>query len=167
MNNKNIIRNSGTFYTLKNPKSTICVKFSQMWIWIAQWYSAGLRARWSRIRVPARVGNFSLHHRVQTGSGAHTASYPVGTTGSFAGVKRPGRKPDYSLPSSTEVKEWVELYIHSSNTPSCRGAYLSTETTLLFLLLSVSTVLEEPWSPHISLFNVSFRNKKLFNGWNC
>jgi len=46
---------------------------------IAQWYSAGLRA-----------GNFSLHHRVQTGSGAHPASYPMGTRGSFPGGKAAG-----------------------------------------------------------------------------
>jgi hypothetical protein len=39
--------------------------------------------RGSRVRFPARAGNFSLHHRVQNGSGAHPASYPMGTRGSF------------------------------------------------------------------------------------
>jgi hypothetical protein len=29
------------------------------------------------------------------------------------GVKRPGREADHSLPSSAEVKECVELYLHS------------------------------------------------------
>jgi hypothetical protein len=29
-----------------------------------------------------------------------------------------GREADYSPPSSAEVKEWVELYPHSPNTPS-------------------------------------------------
>jgi len=29
--------------------------------------------------------NFSLHHRVQTDSEAHPASYPMGTRGSFPG----------------------------------------------------------------------------------
>jgi hypothetical protein len=49
------------------------------------------------------------------------------------GVKRPGREADHSPPSSAEVKEWVELYIQSPNTPSWRGAYLkSTGTTLPF-----------------------------------
>jgi hypothetical protein len=43
--------------------------------------------RGSRIRFPAGAGNFSLHHRVQNGSGAHPASYPVGTGGSFPGGK--------------------------------------------------------------------------------
>jgi len=32
-------------------------------------------------------GNFSLHYRVQTGSGAHPASYSMGTTSSFLGGK--------------------------------------------------------------------------------
>jgi hypothetical protein len=38
------------------------------------------------------------------------------------GVKRLGREADHSPPSSAEVKECVELYLHSPNTPSWRGA---------------------------------------------
>jgi hypothetical protein len=38
------------------------------------------------------------------------------------GVKRPGREADHSPPSGAEVKECVELYLHSSNTSSWRGA---------------------------------------------
>jgi hypothetical protein len=33
------------------------------------------------------AGNFSLHHPVQPGSGAHPASYPMGTRGPFPGGK--------------------------------------------------------------------------------
>jgi hypothetical protein len=73
----------------------------------------GLDDRGSRFRFPAGAGNFSLHHRVQNGSGAHPASYSVGTRGSFPGVKRPGREADYSHPSSAEAKEWMEPYLHS------------------------------------------------------
>jgi hypothetical protein len=40
------------------------------------------------------------------------------------GVKRPGREADHSPPSSAEVKECVELYLHSPNKPSWRGAQL-------------------------------------------
>jgi hypothetical protein len=65
------------------------------------------------VRVPAGAVNFSFHHRVHTGSGAHPASYPMGARDSFPGVKRPGRKTDHSPLSSTEVKECVELYLHS------------------------------------------------------
>jgi hypothetical protein len=42
-----------------------------------------LNDRGSRVRFPAGAGNFSLHHRVQNGSGAHPASYPMGIGGSF------------------------------------------------------------------------------------
>jgi hypothetical protein len=45
---------------------------------------------------------------VQTGSGAHPASYTMGT-GYFPGVKRTG--PGADPPSSAEFKETVELYL--------------------------------------------------------
>jgi len=45
------------------------------------------------------------------------------------GVKRPGREADHSPPSSANVKEWVELYLHSPNTPSWHGAQLKKEGT--------------------------------------
>jgi hypothetical protein len=50
----------------------------------------GLEYRGSRVRFPAGAGNFSLHHRVQNGSGAHSASYPIGNKGSFPGGKATG-----------------------------------------------------------------------------
>jgi hypothetical protein len=37
---------------------------------------------------------------------------PMGT-GSFPGVRRPGRSHDHPPPSSTEVKERVDLYLYS------------------------------------------------------
>jgi hypothetical protein len=40
-----------------------------------------------RARLPAGTGNFSLHHRVQNGSGAHPASYTMGTGNPFPGGK--------------------------------------------------------------------------------
>jgi hypothetical protein len=57
---------------------------------ITQRYSAGLRAGWSGVQFPAGVENFTLHHRVQIGSGPHPASYPVGTRGCFSGGKAAG-----------------------------------------------------------------------------
>jgi hypothetical protein len=50
----------------------------------------GLDDRFSRVRSPVWAGNFSLHHRVQNGSGVHPASYPMGTRGSFHGGKAAG-----------------------------------------------------------------------------
>jgi hypothetical protein len=32
------------------------------------------------------------------------------------------READHSTPSNAEVEEWVELYLHSPNKPSWRGA---------------------------------------------
>jgi hypothetical protein len=50
----------------------------------------GLDDRGSTVRFPAGAGNFSLHHRVQNGSGAHIASYPMGTRSSFREGKTAG-----------------------------------------------------------------------------
>ena len=49
---------------------------------------------------------------VQTGPGTHPASYAM-RTGSFPGVKRPGRVVDHLPSSSADVKERVELDIYS------------------------------------------------------
>ena len=70
----------------------------------------GIESRWgggARFSVP-----------VQTGPGAHSASYTMGT-GSFPGVKqRRGRGVDRPPPSSAEVKEKVDLYFYSHSGPS-------------------------------------------------
>jgi hypothetical protein len=50
----------------------------------------GLDDRGSRVRFPAGAWNFSLHCRVQTGSWAHPASYPMGNRVSFTGCKAAG-----------------------------------------------------------------------------
>jgi hypothetical protein len=44
-----------------------------------------------------------------------------------------GREADHSPPSSAEVKEWVELYIYSLNTPSWRGTQLGGAQGQLYL----------------------------------
>jgi hypothetical protein len=46
-----------------------------------------------------------------------------------------GREANYSPPSSAEVKEWVELYLHSPNTSSWGGAQLGGEQGQLYLHL--------------------------------
>jgi hypothetical protein len=42
------------------------------------------------VRSSVGAGNFSLRHSIQAGSGAHPASYPMRTTGSFPGRKAAG-----------------------------------------------------------------------------
>jgi hypothetical protein len=49
------------------------------------------------------------------------------------GIKRPGREADHSPSSSTEVKEWVELHVHSPNTHSWRSAKLEHRNSFTFL----------------------------------
>jgi hypothetical protein len=57
------------------------------------------------VRSPTEAKDFSSSPCVQTGSGAHPASYPMGTVGPFPGGKaRPGRDADHSPPSSAEFK---------------------------------------------------------------
>jgi len=77
-----------------------------------------------RVRDAAGAGNFSHHHRFQTGSGAHPASHPVGTRGSFLGSKAAG---PWSWPLTSiycRGHECVEMYLHSPNMPSWLGAQL-------------------------------------------
>jgi hypothetical protein len=50
------------------------------------------------------------------------------------GSKQPGSEADHSPPSSAEVKECVELYIHSPNMPSWHDAQLKTAQGQLYLL---------------------------------
>ena len=53
----------------------------------------------------------------QNGPEAQPASYIMGT-GTFPGVKRPGRGVDHPPPSSAEVKERAELYLYSPSGPA-------------------------------------------------
>jgi len=49
-------------------------------------------------------GFFTLHHHVQTGSGAHPPSYPVDTGVHSPGVKWPQHESDHLPASSAEAK---------------------------------------------------------------
>jgi len=50
---------------------------------------------------------------IQTGPGAHPASYTMGTR-SFPGVKRPGHGIDHPSASRADVKEGVDLHLYSN-----------------------------------------------------
>jgi hypothetical protein len=69
---------------MKSRDSSVC---------IATGWTAG-------VRFPAGARDFSILHS----SGAHPASYAMGTGDDFPWVKRPGREADHSPPSSAEVK---------------------------------------------------------------
>jgi hypothetical protein len=58
----------------------------------------------SRFVPQQRQEDFSSNLCIQTGSGAHPASCPMGTGDTFSGGKeRPGHDANHSPPSSTEV----------------------------------------------------------------
>jgi hypothetical protein len=76
----------------------------------------------SSVRFPAGAGNLSLHYRVQNGSGAHPASYPMGTRGSFPGCKAGGT---WSWPLTSTLCRGHRMrgsIPPLPNTPSWRGA---------------------------------------------
>jgi hypothetical protein len=81
------------------------------------------------VRFPAKAGNFSIRHRVQTGSGAHPASYPIGTVGSFLGGKTAGAWSWQLTSISCRGERMRGAIPPPPNTSSCRGAELSTGTT--------------------------------------
>jgi hypothetical protein len=79
----------------------------------------------SRFDHRQRQKDFSCSLCVQTSSGAHPASCPMGTGGPFPGGKaRRGRDADHLTPSSAEVVNEKELYLLSLQTPSWRVAGL-------------------------------------------
>jgi len=88
--------------------------------------------RGSRVQFPLGAGNFSLHHGIWNGSEAHPASclWVLGTL--FLGVKWPGHGADHLPPSSSEVKECMEQYLHSPNTSSWHDAQLKHRDNFIF-----------------------------------
>jgi hypothetical protein len=129
---------------------------------ISQWYSAGIRAGWSVVRVPAGAGKFPLYHRVKTGFGAHLVSCPMDTRDSFPGRKRLRREADHSPPSREEVK------MRGGIPPLFQYAFMawcsvksSTGITLLFLyeidLMKVTT-----YYFHVKLLRISVLRPVLF-----
>jgi hypothetical protein len=90
----------------------IAVKAQSVWSWATGWTIGVLG-----FDSPRRLGTFLFT------SASRTALEPTQppiqwVPGALSlRVKRPGRESDHSPPSSAEVKEWVELYLHSLNTP--------------------------------------------------
>jgi hypothetical protein len=92
--------------------STIVIKLYVRAIYAhhsVQWWATG----WTDgVRFPWKARNFSLFHIVQTGPGAHAASFPMGVGPLSQGVKRSGREVHHSLHLVPRSRV-VELYLHS------------------------------------------------------
>jgi hypothetical protein len=73
----------------------------------------GLDDQAIEVRSPAGAKDFSSIFCVQTGSGAHPASCPMGTGGPFPGGKaRPGRDADHS--PHLMLRSWLSRSYTSS-----------------------------------------------------
>jgi hypothetical protein len=107
----------------------------------------GLDDRGYRVRFPAGAGNFSLPHRVQNGSEAHPASYPMGTRSSFPVGKAAGEwswpftsiscrgqrmsgaippLPQYAYMAWCSVQAQGQLYLYLIRRPTFRGIIKET-----------------------------------------
>jgi hypothetical protein len=63
----------------------------------------------TRAQFPAQAKDFSVSLHVQSSSGAHPASYPLGTGSSFPRCKAAGHKYDHSPSSNAKVKSGAIL----------------------------------------------------------
>jgi hypothetical protein len=89
------------------------------------------------LRFPAGTGNFSLHHLVQNDSGAHRASYQMGSRASFPGDKAVGAW-SWSLTSTYCRGQIVRGAIPPlPNSPSWRGAYYKKAQGQLLLYFTL------------------------------
>ena len=116
--------------------------------------SDSLRAERSGDRIPVGA---RLSPPVQTGPGAHPASYTMGI-GSFPGVKRPGRGVDHPPPSSAEVEGRVELYICSPSGPSWPVLGRSLPLPLLRISGVINSLLFNVNTLAADLILIFFRN---------
>jgi hypothetical protein len=86
-----------------------------------------LTTNWTNgVRSPVGAKNFSPSHCVQTRSGAHPVSYPMGTGGPFSGDEpRPGRDADHSphlVPKSITIRNYTSS--PTSASMACSGTAL-------------------------------------------
>jgi hypothetical protein len=97
-----VFRRLSYWYTFSYRHNNFSMEVYRVGAGIAQWYSAGLRAGWSRVPIPARTGNEQPRPDRLWGppsllSNGYQRLLPLE-------VKRPGRETDQSLASSADVK---------------------------------------------------------------
>jgi len=90
----------------------------------------------------------------------------MGNRSSFPGGKAAGREANHSHPSSAEVKESVELYLHSPKTPSWRDAqFKKTQGQLYFVpsLYCYFLWVESHTNVSVSYFTTSLTNTRIIS----
>jgi hypothetical protein len=98
-----------------------------VWRWAAVW-TTGVLGFDSR----RQLGIFLLTTASRTALGPTQPRIQCVTRALLLGVKRPGREADHSPPSSAELKECVEIHLHSPNTPLWRDAQLKYRDNFTF-----------------------------------
>jgi hypothetical protein len=104
-------------------------------LWRHQWYTAvyGLDNRGFESTQRLGILLFTTASRPALGPNQPPIQW---VPGAFSpGVKRPGREADHSPPSTAEVKECVELYLHCPNTPTRRDAQLMHTDNFTFTFI--------------------------------
>jgi hypothetical protein len=102
----------------------------------------GLDDRGSRVRFPAGLGIFLFTTASRTALGPTQPPIQWIPGALSLGVKWPGGEADHSPPSSAEVTQWMELYLHSPNTPTWRCARLKHRDNFTFTLSIVTWLAE-------------------------
>jgi hypothetical protein len=111
LEHKVVIQLSKTFLSLMGSRIlTSCH-------WLLSWASP---IKFTSAQLISLKPNFTTASRTALGPTKPPIQRVLGVPS--LGVKRPGREADHSPPSSAEVKECVELHLHSPNTSSWCGA---------------------------------------------
>jgi hypothetical protein len=106
-----------------------------------------LRAGRPRFRIPEGARGFCVPQNIRTVSGAHPASYSVGTGFFFLGVNRPWREVDHSPPSTAELKnEWS----HTSAPTVCLYDVRTDRFTFYSIKLLVFIIIDIMCSQRVS-----------------
>jgi hypothetical protein len=114
----------------KIPTNVVAMPRSPLWCRVGIALGYGLDDWGSMVRSPAvGVGILLFNTASRTALGPTQPPIQWVPGAHSLGVKRPGSEADHSPPSSPEVKECVELYLHSSNTHPCRIKYYLVHPT--------------------------------------
>jgi hypothetical protein len=122
----------------------------------------GLDDRMIEVRSPAGTTDFSSNLCVQTGSGAHPVSCPMGTRGPFPGVKR-GRSVTLTTHPHLVRRSWMsKSYTSSPPAPKkvCSGTTLTS-------LLTLTHKVQNPFTAAVNVarFQVLAANMKMRVFW--
>jgi hypothetical protein len=97
-------------YSIVNGSVIFRILVNGSVVWLSNWRVQRGATDWTAVAIfLGRVTDCSLFYSVESGSGAHRTSYPMGTEDSFKGLKQPVREASHSTPSA-EVKNYEAMH---------------------------------------------------------